>query len=201
MNDMTLSLLGMYQQDETILNSTNFPLPEGVTRETLLPLILSETAELEIVYPDPATFKIVCKAWANARGPAWERMVETLNNEYDPLHNYDRTETEQIDDAETIEDAETVNDVTGGTTTGQTTGFNANTFSDDKKTIDSGSLDRDRSFDRGRTYGRERTMRAYGNIGVTTSQEMATAELDLRKTDIYRIITDEFTRYFCILVY
>ena len=201
MNDMTLSLLGMYQQDETILNSTNFPLPEGVDRDVLLPLVLSETAELEIVYPDPATFKIVCKAWATARGPAWERMVETLNNEYDPLHNYDRTETEEIDDTETVDDAETTNDTSEGTATGQVTGFNANTFTDDRKTIDSGSLDRERTFGRDRAYGRERRLRAYGNIGVTTSQEMANAELDLRKTDIYRIITDEFSRYFCILVY
>lgn len=201
MDDMTLSVLGMYQQDETILNSTNFPLPEDVDRTILLPLILSETAELEVVYPDPTTFKIVCKAWANARASAWERIIAALDAEYNPIHNYDRTETEAIEDEENIDDTESIEDETSGSATGQVTGFNSNTFTDDSKTIDSGSFDRDRSYGRDRTFGRSRTLRAYGNIGVTTNMDMVTQEVEGRKTDIYRIIADEFTRYFCILVY
>ena len=201
MNDITLSVLGMYQQDETILNSTNFPLPEEVDRTVLLPLILSETAELEVVYPDPTTFKIVCKAWAAARASAWERIISALDAEYNPIHNYDRTETETIEDEENIDDTETIEDETSGSATGQVTGFNSNTFTDDSKTIDAGSLDRDRSYGRDRTFGRSRSLRAYGNIGVTTNMEMVTQEVEGRKTDIYRIIADEFTRYFCILVY
>ena len=197
MSDLTLSLMGIYNQDETILNSTNFPLPEDVDRDILVPLILAETAELEIVYPDPATLKIVLKAWANARGPAWQRMIDALDEEYNPLHNYDRHEEETIDDSEEVDD--TTSATGSNTVTGQVTGYNTTSFTDDHKTID--SISRSGTVDHNRSYGRDRDLHVYGNIGVVTSAQMLTGELEVRANDIYRIIADEFTRYFCIMVY
>lgn len=48
----------------------------------------------------------------------------------------------------------------------------------------------------------ERTMLAYGNIGVTTSQEMLTQELELAKIiDVIPIIIDSFKNRFCLMVY
>ena len=41
----------------------------------------------------------------------------------------------------------------------------------------------------------------YGNIGVTTSQQMLNAELDIGYWNIYEKITDLFLREFCLLVY
>ena len=293
MSDLTLSLLGLYNQDPEILDEDHLILPEGVDREVLLPMILSETAELEVIYPDPSTLKIVMAAWSTARSPSWERMLETLLENYDPLHNYDRTEvesgsntgtdsesvTETISDttaeditdnrtgsrtselgedisdsnSETTSDStdEMILDTTTGTTsttaTGQVTGFNSNSFADNNKTTTSGSSsdtanrdrsqsssggrdgtytrdrsvdesessqdrtvrDRDEAYSRERETGRttsstgghSRNLRAYGNIGVTTSQAMLLEELRVRMTDIYRIITDELAAYFCLRVY
>lgn len=277
MSDLTLSVLGMYNQDETILNSTNFVLPDGIDRSVLLPLILSESAELEVVYPDPATFKVVVKAWSQARSSSWALMLAALNEEYDPLHNYDRSETESGTNTGTTTDTKTgtgsttstesildatsedvsettandttvdlsegISDSTTGTVdstvTGSVTGFNSNTFANaDKAVTDSESSDtatrertqsettdqdqtvsrnREESYSRGRSSGTTeqtsgsstgsttgsygRTLRAYGNIGVTTSQAMLLEELKVRMQDIYRIITDEFISYFCLKVY
>lgn len=48
----------------------------------------------------------------------------------------------------------------------------------------------------------ERSLRAYGNIGVTSSQDMVNQELDLiPRLDIYKIITDDFIDAFCIGIY
>ena len=48
----------------------------------------------------------------------------------------------------------------------------------------------------------ERTMLAYGNIGVTTSQEMLTQELELAKIiEVIPIIIDSFKNRFCLMVY
>lgn len=189
MSDLTLSVLGMYNQDPTILNSTNFPLPEGVDRDVLLPLILSETAELEVLYPEPTTFKTIVKAWAAARKPSWERMFLALDEEYNPLHNYDRHEEESSSDDETA------GYTNSSTVTNQVTGFNSNTFADNDKSVGSGSLSGTRGLEH------ERDLHVYGNIGVTTSAQMLAGELDIRKQDIYRIIANEFTEYFCIMVY
>ena len=48
----------------------------------------------------------------------------------------------------------------------------------------------------------ERTVLAYGNIGVTTSQEMLTQELELAKIiNVIPIIIESFKERFCIMVY
>lgn len=244
-NNITLSVMGMYNQDAEILDAAHFLLPEGVDRDTIIPLILAETAELEVLYPRPDTMKIVVKAWSYARLPSWERMLAALEEEYNPLHNYDRTEVEtgsntgtegetgtilkeeEISDTGTLTTAEDISDTgsnqTSATTTDQVTGYNTNTFSDNDKQIASGnasstnardrdetetrnlSRDRDETETRNLTHSRNlahsRNLHIFGNIGVTTSAQMLTGELEVRQADIYRIITDEFKRYFCLLIY
>lgn len=44
-------------------------------------------------------------------------------------------------------------------------------------------------------------LRAYGNIGVTTTQQMIQQELELRLMNLYDMIADQFLTEFCILVY
>lgn len=247
MSDINLSLLGMYNQMQredgvgpTFLDATVLMLPESFTnddRNHLAQLILSETAELEPVYPDPATMVTVVKAWSSARVPAWERILAALEEEYNPIHNYDRTEvetgsdtgtrttadtgTKSTADTGTVTDADTgtIQDTTGSTVTGQTTGFNSASFADDKKTTSSGTAGSTRNLQLQRTnnlnrletnnlsqqetrnLANTRNLHVFGNIGVTTAAQMITGEMDIRKWDIFRIIADEFERYFCLLVY
>lgn len=230
MSDMTLSLLGMYNQEQweiehggtdgSFMDSDHFYLPEEFSnqdRYNLSALILSETAELEALYPNPATMRIVVPAWSRARCPQWTRLLKALTAEYNPINNYDRFEeetgtdtgTRTETDTGTRSENETINDTASDTTTGQTTGFNSNTFADDKKTTSSGSGQRNgtrgetRNLSHGETrnLANSRHLHAYGNIGVTTAAEMVTQEITLRKTDIFRIIADEFISYFCLMIY
>ena len=55
------------------------------------------------------------------------------------------------------------------------------------------------SVDKNTDYTRDAHL--YGNIGVTTSQQMLNAELDIGYWNIYEKITDLFLREFCLLVY
>lgn len=48
---------------------------------------------------------------------------------------------------------------------------------------------------------RNRKLRAFGNIGVTTSQQMLQSELDIDAWNIYEHITDLFLDEFCVLLY
>lgn len=131
----TLSLLGLYNHDNSILSSTVFPLPEGLDHETLDPLLLTETAELELLYPNFETMCTVIKAWASARSSSWARMIAALDAEYNPIHNYDRTETWS-------EGREAANSRSGsqadqGTHTQQDTTSNQTTTSEDREeTVD-----------------------------------------------------------------
>lgn len=211
MSEITLSVLGMYNEYPTLFD--NLVLPEDVNKERVLGLICAESAELEVLYSRPSVFAQVIGYWSAARVQAWERMLLALTEEYNPLHNYDRTETETVeeDNEKTTENTrQTSGEGTrGGTdvTTGQLTGFNSNTFADDRKTTGTTSITEEQEqsvSDNGSETverGIDRTLRAYGNIGVTTSMQMLTEELKGRKTDIYHIITDEFIDRFCLLVY
>lgn len=229
MSEILLSPLAIYRaqtaaNEQTFLDAEYFALPANLTaedREALSALILSETAELEVVYPEPSTLCTVVKAWSHARLPAWERVLSALTEEYNPVHNYDRYEDEHGTDTGTRTETDTgtrtetededISDSANDTTTGQATGFNSGTFADDKKTISEGRGRRDRDLTRGETrnlshgetrnLANSRTLHAYGNIGVTTAEAMITEELQLRKTDMLRIITDEFTKYFCLCIY
>lgn len=214
----TLSLLGMLQISPDLISSTNFPLPTGLQHETLDPLLLAETAELEILYPEPTTLATVIKAWATARGLAWGRMQAALAAEYNPIHNYDRSE-------EWTEEREGENNRQGSSDRGNsstTTGSDSASLTSDRagynsaaanapssKDVSSGSSTttvtgtQDDSWEEAGTNAENssRSGHVSGNIGVTTSQQMIEAELELRRLDIYRLIVQEFKTMFCLGVY
>ena len=214
----TLSLLGMLQIDPDLISSTVFPLPTGLSHETLDPLLLAETAELEILYPEPTTLATVITAWATARGPSWARMQAALAAEYNPIHNYDRTE-EWSEEREGETNREGSSDRgNSSTTTGSDSasltsdraGYNsAAATAPSSKDTSSGSSStdvtgsQDDSWEEAGTNAESssRSGHVSGNIGVTTSQQMIEAELELRRLDIYRLIVQEFKTMFCLGVY
>ena len=77
------------------------------------------------------------------------------------------------------------------------------TTSGDDTTDSSGEMSRSTTgsneVNKDTTYTRDANL--YGNIGVTTSQQMLEAELNVGYWNIYERITDLFLREFCLLVY
>ena len=47
----------------------------------------------------------------------------------------------------------------------------------------------------------QRALHAWGNIGTISSQRLLMDELELRKTNLYEIITGDFKKQFCLCVY
>lgn len=87
-----LTVMGLYNFDNTLLNSLVYP--GGVDGDKLKNAILLETAELEVVYPDPRFFKTAINLWSNIRLDTWNRIYYASQLEYNPIENYDRYETE-----------------------------------------------------------------------------------------------------------
>ena len=90
MRGATLSILGLYQYDPNIL--AGMQLPTGMTHDILDPDLLSECAELEILYPDPDVFKTILAAWSAHRVISWQRMYDASLLDYNAIENYDRKE-------------------------------------------------------------------------------------------------------------
>ena len=87
-----LTVMGLYNFDNTLLNSLVYP--GGMDGDKLKNAILLETAELEVVYPDPRFFKTAINLWSNIRLDTWNRIYHAAQLEYNPIENYDRYETE-----------------------------------------------------------------------------------------------------------
>lgn len=196
----TLSVLGLYNWDSSIFDG--FSLPDTVDAETLKTLIISETAELEVLYSEPTIFNMILRSWSKSRLEDWKRVESALNAEYSPIENYNRTETHS--DVYTRNLSEKGNNIFSEThaENGKKAAFNSDTLVNTDGT--SGNSDTNNSNTNEYTGGdsREINIRAHGNIGVTTNQKMIVAEIAMRHNhNLYNIILNDFITKFCLGVY
>ena len=87
----TLSPLGLYNWDNTLFDLMQ--IPEALDKDTLVNNLLAETAELEVLYPNPVVFKNLIAVWSAKQIDIWNRLYATTQYEYNPIENYNRYET------------------------------------------------------------------------------------------------------------
>lgn len=276
-----LSTLGLYEWDSTLFDLMQ--IPSALDKDTLVKNLLAETAELEVLYPNPVVFKNLIGVWSAKNLDVWERLYATTQYEYNPIENYDRqetgsdsgtgrtthsgtdgrteaittggkdttdmtrrdggTETENttsnIDQGgqDTVTGTDTKghwiagfdsqpsgtddglvkqtrdqDDATTTTAYGRTedgTGSRTTNFGKTETNKDETTYGKTENVQETRTYGQqiattnegEHTLRAHGNIGVTTTQEMIRQEREIDLFNVYDIIIEDFKMRFCILVY
>lgn len=221
----TMSIMGLYQWDNSIFDLLQ--LPNGIDKNTLVNIILTRFANLEIMYPNPEVMKGLIGLWSYSSQYTWSKLLETTTLQYNPLDNYDRTETRTLNSSANGSSADSGSDNMSSTEAGETSnsssetnkaqvaGFNssANTFTDkDKQTNEntsSGSYSKQNEattnygHKNNNTYNKNdtETIRARGNIGVTSSMQLIEAQRELVKFNIYDFIADDFKKRYCILVY
>ena len=180
-------------------------LPEGLVKKTLTDNILLEGGEFEVVYSDPWALKNFISIWADREQATFKRWVDALAIEYEPLENYDRHEdwTDTLDSDGTNSTTGTNDTSTSGTVTTDVSAYDSNGYQPKDKVTSSETIDNDTTENSTSTLDNEgvHTGHIHGNIGVTTSQQMLEAELDLGYWNIYSRITDMFLKEFCIMIY
>lgn len=183
MHQATITLSGMYNYGNTLFDE--LVLPEGINKDDMIGSLLMNCYGLEVLYPDPVTFKAAIGYWSRKRIGNWERMKKALDIEYDPLYNYDRTE--EWSESE------------------QSAGNDSGTVDNLRTSYDSEQLRQtDQANSRGSSEAsleRSHKARMFGNIGVTTSQQMLEAEINVSTINLMDIISNEFRKEFCLLVY
>lgn len=146
------------------------------------------------VYPDANKMRRELETQILANGDYWEKMYQTMLLEFNPLHNYDMTETEQDHRCRQSQGStagRTQSSANSDTTENRNTedntgryGYNDNTPTDTEKVHGEADLQNNQQSsvqgttaesrqDRGRECG-ERTLTRAGNIGVTTSSQLLT---------------------------
>ena len=218
-----LSVLGMYYWDDSLFSEMVYPSQfTDDEKQTVVGNILSECAELEILFPDWGILKSMIGLWSKLELPVWQRIYTASLKEYNPIENYNRTEIETIetDRSETHSgtDSRAIissgSETNSGTDTSQNsmTGYDSNTLYLHDKTefthghaVTTGGTGSD-SMTHGEKIVNDdsvtRENHTTGNIGVTTSQQMLEQEIEVAaKLNVMKIITESFKERFCLLVY
>ncbi len=213
---MLVSIRAIYNWDNTIFD--NFNVPSEMDKQTIIDMILHELAELTVVYSDPSTLKTYIRVWSATRVNVWDRLYALATEEYDPLDNYNRTDTITTDHGHVITMAKSLNNTKSGTSTNTgsgnvskfTYGYNASQraptddiTNSDSNTVTDNLTEAEQGLDTHTNSGRDiETRHGKGNIGVTTYGKMIEEELRLRpQLDIYKYIVEEFKHEFCVMVY
>ena len=156
-------------------------LPDGINKDLFINSLLLDAGEFEVLYADPDFFRNAISIWGQKWYRTFDKWFSALNISYDPLNNYDRTEE----------------------WTTNTSSNSNSTSQSNRSSFDTQTLQPYSSVNDSGTYGGNeiRSGRAYGNIGVTTSQQMLEAELSLQEWNLYQHMIDLFKTELLIPIY
>lgn len=207
----TMTLIGLYNFDESLFDEMT--VPDGLDRDTLIQTICLNSADFEVQYPDPEFSKRLIGQISRKWGRTFVKWKKALDLEYDPIYNYDRHEewADEGTDTGTVKNDESATSSekssgNGDTETSVTT-YDSGKYKPDgksasKQSAESSGTDKsNRTETRDLRNGAKHTGHLYGNIGVTTSQQMLEAELEISYWNLYEHMADVFVRELCIAVY
>lgn len=92
-----MDLIGLYNYDQTLLDSLVLPEDLEDKRDVIKNNILLETAERELIYPDATFLKSAIGVWSAKQSPIWEELYKTTQYEYNPIWNVDGKTVEDRD--------------------------------------------------------------------------------------------------------
>lgn len=174
-----LTVVGLYNFNEDLFSLMQ--LPDGVNRDDLIMEILERAGDLGLLYPDYDFMHTMIGVWSRNEQHVWEKMLLTQTVEYNPIDNYDRTDSI----------TRTVESSSESQSTNSQTAFNSDSFKDTDRNNSSGSSGGSETV----------STRSRGNIGVTTSQQMIEQEREVAQFSIYSFIARSFIDRFCIELY
>lgn len=222
-----ISILGLFKNYDHIFDGLTLPKAseldlgasymldnvEDLSRETLIYKILMDLAELPLVYTDPELIQFMIQRWSAARTPVWRELWKTTLYKYVPIWNKEGTYLETRNLATTGSSAGTQQDTTGSTgereqtSTHEVTGYDTDSYAADtrdkleEEMSTTGNLNRSTTGNMSGSEAETIRREEFGNIGVTTTMQMIKEQREVVLLDMYQVITDEFKKQFCVMIY
>ena len=182
------------------------------------------TAELQIIaeeyymHSSKKRLSPICRKWVNDAvdltafinkvatacitryGRNWDRIFNAyFKTDYKPLDNYAMREVELPNLTDTT-DINTKTDLTNSSKT-KVYGFNSDTPVGDNETEVTTTGDKDKNETTSKTTRKgSRTLTREGNIGVTTSMQMLTQEIEGRQYDFWENVFSDIDRLLCFML-
>lgn len=220
-----LTLIGLYNHNAELFDLLT--LPAAYDRDTFIDSLLLDHGEKCVVYPDFDFCKYAIGVWSRKWARALERIAIALTEEYNPLHNYDRyEEISEHEEGDYKNKVQTDGTKTNAGNTSETentsnmatekavSAFNESSYQPTEKSTVNGNITRtgnSTNTDTQKTTEdgtgddrRDKTHSAhmYGNIGVTTSVQMLTAEVDARQRyNMYAVAGQLFADDLLLMLY
>lgn len=223
MASSTMTLIGMYNFDDQLFSK--MVLPEGVDSELVINCILQRSGDFEVLYSNTFFMKSMIGVVSSKWNRTFQKWHDALQLKYDPIYNYDRFEEWTDNGSESgnekgSESSQTANKSTSNESSngsGQTDTL-VNSYDNNALVEDSQSKSTQSASSNGTDTSEESEQinsnkdisknttgkhsgHMYGNIGVTTSQQMLESELDIAAWNLYDHIADVFVEELCIPVY
>ena len=205
-----ITLIGLEQflsPDRSLFDQLE--LPEGIDLDTLKGTIFLRCNEFEVLYSDPEFMISAISVWGKKNYWTFDRWVKLLDKEYDPLYNKDYYEVITDTHTGTYQRAATNQNQGNSTDTSSNThsekAYNSSDYvgtTQDSETNGNQFINSGSNNDSGNdSHTDNHNYHGYGNIGITSAQELFLKETDVAKFNMYEHIADLFCKEFCIMVY
>lgn len=159
-------------------------LPEGVDWQTVVDNIMMTCGHTPLYHPDPVYMKYYIPVWSKKKSRYWERMLLTINADYDPLVNYERNDS--------YADLKNRNDTTDSTNEVKVSADNSSEYQPDTNNIGKvQSSSKDDITHTGKSYG----------VTGGSRQDLIKQEREVSKINIYDVIAEDFKSEFCLHLY
>ena len=215
MSQSKMTLIGM----EAYLNPEHsvfegLELPEGINKDDLIGAITLRCQEFELLYSDPDFMTAAVTLWGKKYYWTFNKWVSLMNTQYDPLYNKDYHEVTNDTHQGTSQssgNSQTTNNLqtnVDATNTHSEKAYNSGstfvpTTQDETHsgTSDTGTVSGTASNTASDSYTKTHSYHGYGNIGITSAQELFQKEIDVAKFNLMNQIADLFCQEFCIMIY
>lgn len=198
-----ITLFGMYKwmqiNDDDLF--AGLDVPTGIDKQTLINTILTNGGEFETLYADADFMKDMIGLWSDKWQRTMQKWVEALSIDYNPLENYDRMEEWSDNKLEHAVAADASNQSGSGNVTNQKSAFDGTGYQNHDKADSTSNGTNNATTNTIAQGSSTHGGRTHGNIGVTTSQQMLQAQLDVVRFNLYNEIADVFLMELCIYTY
>jgi len=195
-------------------------LPEGLSKDVLVPFIITRAGDFPLLQPDPDYIRHMTTNWFAAHYDNFEAWLKALElaKDTNPLENYDRTEEWHDRGNSTTQDSGTDSGTTTdnnrkthmeGDSINTVAAFNSSSYEPHDKTHTESDATANGSTTNTMQYGRkstytpnlDKTGHVHGNIGTVTMQDMLQQQIDVYAWNIYEEIARMYIVEFCIPIY
>lgn len=190
-----VTLFGFLQYDPTLFD--DIKLPETFDKKVLIDTIIMESGDLYPYYQHPLYLKANINNWFSRMYNNFERTMNALTVDYNPIENFDRYE--DYSDAKVSKLNGSSSSYGTSNTENKTSAYNSGSYQPDSTTSNSNNTGVSQNTNSAEDL--THLGHLHGNIGVTQNTQMINSEIELRRYDVYLDIARQFERRFITQIY